>query len=114
MTDLQEISINAAAALAIIVPVVWGLIKIVMRSHKDKLNELSVKADRAATRDEVLRLHSRVDVLESRAHEQVRDLRSDMNGMGQRLEAAFSARLDTIQGMLRDLTATLLNGKGKD
>lgn len=80
-----------------------GLMVFIWRGHKKELNEVKTKADNAASKDEITRIHGRIDLIETRSDDKIRDLRQDMNGLGQRLETAFSDRLEPIHRMLTAL-----------
>lgn len=111
--DIGDLSINLVAAVGAAFVVAGGLIKLVVKGYDKKLDEVAKVASEAASKNDLERIDARVEAMENRHHDSVRELRGEMNGMAGRLVAEFNNKLDPIHTMLSQLVNAMINGKDK-
>jgi len=109
--DAHDLYINLGSAAAAGAVVAGGLVKALAVVYKEKLTGIENAVKGAATRDDLTKLEMRMNTVENRYHDEIRDLRTEMNGLGTRLEGAINAKLEPIQKMVQELVAALINGK---
>lgn len=103
--DIGQISVS----VVLVCTIGAALFGLIWRDYKKRLDDVASRIEEAAKREDVTRIHARIDMIEARSHDEIRDLRADMNGLGMRLENSFVQRLTPIHEMLMKL----IKGKGE-
>ena len=111
--DIGDLSINLVAAVGAAFVVAAGAFKALASAYDKKLDEVAKLASDAASKSDLDRIDARVEAMETRHHDSVRDLRGEMNGMAIRLENAINNKLEPIHNMLSQLVNAMINGKDK-